>query len=258
MSKVVSRSCVTPKGPLTWIRGTLGNTTVPSLMPSIVIFEQSTELKYSSKNLGSISFAKSHSRKYFTSCLVNLKFETNFKLSSKPQKMVNSPPNGFFRKSKSKLAVRSCVLFFQYAYAMVIWYASVSNAVARLFEHGGSLMCCWSWECTSSSLSLSSETIIRVSLHTARLLLPSFQKSDLWGKFEAFRYKNPQKFHAQKHTWRASTARKKRQKPARPSWRANMRVASSSARTRESPRVRFTRFYSLLGQISHHLFLSSL
>ena len=27
--------------------------------------------------------------------------------------------------------------FFQYAYAMVIWYVSMSNAVVRLFVHGG-------------------------------------------------------------------------------------------------------------------------
>ena len=79
------------------------------------------------------------------SSFANLKFDANFRLSSSPQKMVNSPPNGFFRKSTSNEAMRSCLLFFQYAYAIVIWYASVRSAVARLLTHGDSFRKWWWW-----------------------------------------------------------------------------------------------------------------
>lgn len=68
---------------------------------------------------------------------MNPKLLTNLKHSSRPANTVNSPPKGFFRNSRSNAAGRSCVPFFQYAYAMVIWYVSMSNAVVRLFVHGG-------------------------------------------------------------------------------------------------------------------------
>mmetsp|Transcript_6785 Transcript_6785/g.27697 ORF Transcript_6785/g.27697 Transcript_6785/m.27697 type:complete len:249 (-) Transcript_6785:433-1179(-) len=75
--------------------------------------------------------------KYARSSSVKRKLLTKRRHSSRPANTVNSPPKGFFRNSRSNAAGRSCVPFFQYAYAMVIWYVSMSNAVVRLFVHGG-------------------------------------------------------------------------------------------------------------------------
>ena len=52
--------------------------------------------------------------------------------SSSPAKMVYSPLNGFLRKKSSKTEGDSCRLFFQYAYAMEIWYRSVNSGVTEL------------------------------------------------------------------------------------------------------------------------------
>ena len=111
------------------------------------------------------------------------------------------------------------------------------------------------WALTRPDVSV---VLIESLLRRVTFLTECITALELTDRVQVFAPRNSLEIHAQKHTWRASTTHKKRQKPARPSSRANTRVASSSARTRESPRVRFKRFYSLLGQISHHLFLSDL
>ena len=53
--------------------------------------------------------------------------DTKFKQSLNPANTVYSPLNGLLRKNNSKTAVWLCLLDFQYEYAIVIWYKSVSN-----------------------------------------------------------------------------------------------------------------------------------
>lgn len=66
---------------------------------------------------------------YSMSASWNLKLEMKRRHSSRPAKTVNSPLKGFFLNRRSNAADLSCVPFFQYAYAMVIWYVSINSAV---------------------------------------------------------------------------------------------------------------------------------
>ena len=64
---------------------------------------------------------------------VNLNFSKNNKQSCSPANIVNSPWNGFVLKNRSKTLCSFVFPLSQYAYAIEIWYKSVSNACTMLF-----------------------------------------------------------------------------------------------------------------------------
>lgn len=57
----------------------------------------------------------------------------NFRTSSSPAKIQNSPRKGFFLKNKSKTDGSWVLPFFQYAYVIEIWYMSVNIGVTNEF-----------------------------------------------------------------------------------------------------------------------------
>lgn len=63
---------------------------------------------------------------------VNLYELTKARTSLSPAKMAYSPSNGFLRKKRSNTAMVVCRFVRKYAYAIVIWYMSVSRALVRL------------------------------------------------------------------------------------------------------------------------------
>src|SRR5712671_4454786 len=129
LSSGVSMSCAWTMGPVTRTIGSSGNTTVPSGTASTSQVSR-IEARWS-RNAGSNSFSPSLPRTSPSQARSSASKRSDSMKSmaySSPQAMVKPPPNGLRRKKRWKAACSSSIPDFQYAYAMVSWYRSVSNA----------------------------------------------------------------------------------------------------------------------------------